>query len=449
MTITATRPAIAEPVLWEFPAFDSWAAEPGLRGQHLALSGSRMLHLAVWIPTPLSTEPREQEGVTNLCARLLVEGTRQRTGQEFAAELDRNAASLRTSVSIDGITIALDVPVTRAAAGIALLGEALTAPAFPAHEVERLTREILSDLRAEKIDGGRRAATAFHAHRYLDSDRRARRLEGDEQTLARIDRQAVLDRYRQAFVAERAQVLSVGSLSTSEVRGMVVDALQEWRSTTSENASVDLPPPQPAPARTVLIDKPGATQTAIEIGWCTPPTTDPSWPALRIGARVLGEGLRSRLNLVLREQKGYTYGVHAITNADRRAATFRIAGTVASAVTGAALTDALGILLGFRSEGLTDEEHRAAATSIISSTPISHETGRHLREAALAGVRTGRPVTWLTSFLADLGATSAHGVSEDFRRSVAGEPTIVLVGDASVCIPLLADVGIPIDSVVR
>lgn len=445
MTALAARPLIPDAVLWEFPVFDSYALGQGIRGQHLPLSASRMLHVTAYFPAPLGAEPREQEGVTHLCAALLTEGTRTRDGARFAAESDRVAATIWADVSIDGVVVGLDVPLDHARTGLELWADALTSPVFDERELERHRRELVAGIRSRQSNGPVVAGMTMDKTLYGDGDRRSRPASGDEQTVANVDREAVVRRYGQVFRPDIAQVLSVGDLPTDELAGLIGDALSGW-----DPAPVETEVPEPStsagPARTVLVDRPGAGQTALEIGCRTTDAADPRQSSLRIASRILGEGIRSRLNLVLREQKGYTYGVRTQVLTGRTGGVFHVSGTVATGVTGAALADALEILEAFRTEGPTASEHAEAVAAIASRTPIGHQTGRDILQTALRGVRAGLPTDWTTAMLAEVAASTPDSVADDYRRLVPEQLTVVVAGDENACAPLLAAAQIAVDA---
>ncbi|WP_448720592.1 M16 family metallopeptidase [Microbacterium natoriense] len=443
MTVLAARPTLSDPVLWQFPELETWSRPSGLAGHHLRLDGEGMLRMAVFIPAPLSAEPRDREGITELCARVLTEGAGRE--QDFPASLDRIAATIWSQVGVDGVTVGLDVPTHRASEGLRLLGSALTAPAFADEDVQRHRREMQAELRMRDSDGPAVAELALWRSLYPETDRRSRPLIGSESSVSRLDRDAVHEWFTHVVRLDRAQFVSVGAIRSDEL----VDALETAIGTVASDAlstSRASAPTSAVPPRTVFIDRPGATQTAIEIATAVSDCSGAEWAALKIVTRILAEGMRSRLNLVLREQKGYTYGVHGSAQRGSSGGVFRIRGTVNTEATGAALRDALDILDDFRTSGPTPAELHDAIDAIISRTPIRHQTGRDILNTALAGVTTGLATDWLTSELSDVRDHTPESVIQTYRRLLSARPTVVIAGDARVCMPLLTEAGIVVDA---
>lgn len=443
MSIVTDRPEMPAPSLWRFPAFDAWNLPDGTVGHHLELDSERMLHVALHFPMNLAAEPRDREGITELCARLLTDGTGRAEG--FAGALDRIAANLWTDVAFEGITVGLDVPVHHAGEGLRLLGLALTAPAFADEDVQRQRRDMIAGLRMLESDGPAVAERTLWRSLYASADRRSRAVNGDEQTLASLDRESVCDWYERVIRLERAHVVSVGGVATASV----VDGVQQIvEARHPSSPALELPESAEhahQASRTVFVNRPAAGQTAIEIGCLLADLDGPDWASMRVASRVLGEGLRSRLNLVLREQKGFTYGVHAAASRNPSGGDFRVTGTFSASATGEALRDALDILVEFRESGPTADEHRTAVDAIISRTPIGHQTGRDILRTVLAGVQLGLPVDWITGWLTDVQATSASSVAEVIHRVLPSRTTVIIAGDADVCLPLLAEAGIVVD----
>ena len=137
--------------------------------------------------------------------------------------------------------------------------------------------------------------------------------------------------------------------------------------------------------RVVIVDRPGAVQTQLLIGRTGPDRREPIWPALVVGTYCLGGTLTSRLDRVLREEKGYTYGVRAFAQVLRSpapapgdgasaASLLAMSGAVDTASTGPALADLQAVLRTLATEGLTDAERDLAVQNLVLVAPLRYET---------------------------------------------------------------------------
>ena len=193
---------------------------------------------------------------------------------------------------------------------LGLLAEALHTPTFAGSEVERLVRNRLDEIPLELADPGRRAAKQLAQELFPASARLSRPRRGTEDTVARIDAAGVRAFYQAHVRPAAATAVVVGDLTGIDLDAVLAATLGGWTGDAAE------PLPMPAAAaddtgRVVIVDRPGAVQTQLLIGRTGPDRHDRVWPALVLGTYCLGGTLTSRLDRVLREEKGYTYGVRA------------------------------------------------------------------------------------------------------------------------------------------
>ncbi len=195
--------------------------------------------------------------------------------------------------------------------------------------------------------------------------------------------------------------------------------------------------------RVVIVDRPGAVQTQLLIGRIGPDRHDRVWPAQVLGAYCLGGTLTSRLDRVLREEKGYTYGVRSYAQVLRSseptalqgstgASLLAISGSVDTESTGPALADLWTVLRTLAAEGLTDAERDIAVQNLVGVAPLKYETA-----AAVAGTLADQVEQHLPDdFQAQLYARLAEtGTVEATAAAVSAFPAdrlvTVLVGDAA------------------
>ncbi len=445
MTILEHRPLLGAPTVWAVPTASSFSMSSGMSGKHLRVPGAQMLHATLFFASPLSEETTDEYGVTYLMARLLTEGAGARSGSDFAKAADRIAATLDASVSPDGIAVSLDVPLTHAAEGVALLASAITEPTFTSSEVERIKRLTLANLTMDEADPSAKVDTEYRRHLYERMSRWAVREQGDEHTLSNVSRAAIINRYEAAITAARGVVISAGALETHEVRNLFVDAFRGWTGTVSSPAPTLLP--TAAVARTVFIDRPGASQTEVRVGAVTEGTSAPAWPGGLVAAHVLAGGMQSRLNYELREQRGYTYGVRARFTSNAGFGQFTMSGAFAAEHTGAALEGAARILREFRRNGPDEREHSAAVEAIVTGAPVSAQSARELQHLMVIGVATGSADDWYASQLLGVAATTPRSTVDDYRSLVPAALTTVILGDYRLCAPQLAAFDVKVDTV--
>ncbi|WP_425556158.1 M16 family metallopeptidase [Kitasatospora nipponensis] len=432
------QPQPGTPTPWAFPAPTRSALANGLTVLHCDRPGQQLVAVDVLLDAPLAAEPAGLDGVATILARAFTAGTDKLSAEEFAAELERVGATLDAHADHPCIRVVLEVPVSRLERGLSLLADALRAPALPVDEIERLVANRLDELVHEQANPARQAAKAFYAELFDEADRLSRPRAGSAETVKVIDREAVLAFYRAHVRPATASVVVVGDLGAVDLPALLENTLGSW-SGESAAASVAAPVTADDAARVVIVDRPGAVQTQLLIGRIGPDRHDPSWAAQTLGTYCLGGTLTSRLDRVLREEKGYTYGVRAFAQPLRSnpegsgRAVLAISGSVDTASTAPALADIWTILRTLAAEGLTDGEREEAVQYLVGVAPLKYETAGAVAATLADQVEQHLPDDFQATVyrqLAELGteaATAAVVAAFPPERLVT-----VLVGDASV-----------------
>ncbi|NUS14815.1 MAG: insulinase family protein [Streptomyces sp.] len=442
------QPQAGAPKPWAFPAPERGALGNGLTVLTSHRPGQQVVAVEVLLAAPLDAEPEGLDGVATIMARALSEGTDTHTAEEFAAELERCGATLDAHADHPGVRVSLEVPASRLDQALALLAEALRSPAFPDDEVKRLVANRLDEIPHELANPARRAAMELSKELFPAELRCSRPRQGTEETVRRIDAAAVRAFYTAHVRPATATAVVVGDLTGVDLPALLDDTLGRWTGSAAERR------PRPAitaddSARVVIVDRPGAVQTQLLIGRTGSDRHDPVWAAQVIGTYCLGGTLTSRLDRVLREEKGYTYGVRAfsqvlLSSADGTgAALLGISGSVATDVTGPALEDAWKVVRTLAEGGLTDEERDVAVQNLVGVAPLRYETA-----AAVAGTLTDQveqelPDDFQARLYARLAAT---GTVEATAAAVSAFPldrlVVILVGDASQIADPVRELGI-------
>ncbi|WP_405552180.1 M16 family metallopeptidase [Streptomyces sp. NBC_01171] len=431
------QPQAGEAKPWAFPAPERSTLDNGLTVLRCHRPGQQVVAVEVLLDAPLDAEPAGLDGVATIMARAFSEGTDKDSAEEFAAELERAGATLDAHADHPGVRLSLEVPASRLEKGLTLLADALRAPAFAESEVERLVRNRLDEIPHELASPARRAAKELSKELFPASARMSRPRQGTEETVEKIDAGAVRAFYDRHVRPATATAVVVGDLDGIDLDALLADTLGAWTGTPGQARPV---PPVTADdsGRVVIVDRPGAVQTQLLIGRIGSDRHDRVWPAQVLGTYCLGGTLTSRLDRVLREEKGYTYGVRSFGQVLRSApegtgaSLLAISGSVDTPNTGPALADLWTVLHTLAAEGLTDAERDVAVQNLVGVAPLKYETA-----AAVAGTLADQVEQHLPDdFQAELYRTlAATGTVEATAAVVNAFPAdrlvTVLVGDAA------------------
>ncbi|MCW7945978.1 protease [Streptomyces hygroscopicus] len=429
------HPGEARP--WAFPAPERGALDNGLTVLRCHRPGQQVVAVEVLLDAPLDAEPAGLDGVATIMARAFSEGTDKHSAEEFAAELERCGATLDSHADHPGVRLSLEVPVSRLQKALGLLADALRSPAFEDSEVERLVRNRLDEIPHETANPARRAAKQLSRDLFPASSRMSRPRQGTEETVENIDSAAVRAFYARHVRPATATAVVVGDLTGVDLDELLADTLGAWTGSPAKPRPV---PPVTADdtGRVIIVDRPGAVQTQLLIGRVGADRHDRVWPAQVLGTYCLGGTLTSRLDRVLREEKGYTYGVRAFGQVLRSApdgtgaAMLAISGSVDTPNTGPALDDLWKVLRTLAAEGLTDAERDVAVQNLVGVAPLKFETAAAVASTLADQVEQHLPDDYQSTLYQELAAT---GTVEATAAVVNAFPVdrlvTVLVGDAA------------------
>jgi predicted Zn-dependent peptidase len=402
---------------------------------------------------PLDTEPEGLDGIASIMANGLSQGTAGYSAEEFAAELERSGATLRTSADYLGVRVSLEVPVSRLRKALGLVAGALRSPTFADSEIERLVRNRLDEIRLELANPGRRAAKQLAQELFPASARMSRPRRGTEETVARIDAAGVRAFYQAQVRPAGATAVIVGDLTGVDLDAVLAGTLGGWAGGHAE-PEPGAPPGTDDTGRVVIVDRPGAVQTQLLIGRAGPDRHDPVWPALLVGTYCLGGTLTSRLDRVLREEKGYTYGVRAFAQVVRSPAPDRttaapggsvlaISGSVDTASTGPALADLWTVLSTLAAGGLTGPERDQAVQNLVGVAPLRYERAASVADTLADQVDEHLPDDYQAQLYARLASTSTEAATAAVVEAFpASHLVTILVGDAAQITEPVSTLGI-------
>jgi predicted Zn-dependent peptidase len=442
------QPRGGQPKPWAFPAPDRGTLGNGLTVLRAHRPGQQVVAVEVTLQAPLDAEPAGLDGVATIMARAFSEGTDKLDAEAFADELESCGASLDAYADHAAVRVSLEVPASRLRKALGLLSDALRAPAFPESEIERLVGNRLDEIPHELANPTRRAAKELAKELYPASARMSRPRQGTEETVARIDADAVRAFYDAHVRPATATAVVVGDLDGVDLDAVLDDTLGAWTGSTAQPRQA---PPITADdtGRVVIVDRPGAVQTQLLIGRIGPDRHDRVWPAQVLGTYCLGGTLTSRLDRVLREEKGYTYGVRAFgqvlrsTTEGTGAALLAVSGSVATDVTGPALSDLWHVLRTLAADGLTDDERDVAVQNLVGVAPLKYETAAAVADTLADQVEQQLPDDYQAEVYAALARTGTVEATAAVVNAFPPDRLVtVLVGDASQIAEPVRELGI-------
>ena len=256
-------------------------------------------------------DPVGKYGVANMTASMLENGAGTRTALEISDAIDFLGASLDIGSGSDSSAIRLHVPVARLAEALPIMSDVALRPTFPQDELERLREDQLTTIIQARNDPGTITGLAFARVLYGTAHRFGTAIMGTAATISAFTPADLRAFYTAKYRPDNATLLVVGDVTPTRVLPLLEQHFGKWRAPAGATpiTHVKLPDTRPAEPRAVyLVDKPGAPQSQIRIGWVGVPRSTPDFFPIQIMNTVFGGSFSSRLNMNLREKHGYTYG---------------------------------------------------------------------------------------------------------------------------------------------
>ena len=376
-------------------------------------------------------DPAGKFGVATLTAAMLQEGAGARSSLDLADAVDFLGADLSSTAGFDSSAVRLHVPVARLADALPLMADVALRPTFPNEELERLRQERLTGILQARDNPATINATAFPRVLYGPSHRYGTPANGTAATMKALTTGDLRAFYNAAYQPANSSLLVVGDVSMAALLPLLEKSFGGWKAGGAGGPAATLPAPPAEPtARTIyLVDKPGAPQSQIRIGWIGVPRSTPDYFPLQVMNTILGGSFASRLNMNLREKNGYTYG--ASSGFDMRAAAGPFVATagVQTDKTAEALREFFNELTGIL-QTVPAEELARAKNYISLRYPSGFETtvdiSRRLEDAIVYRL----PDDYFARYVANIEAVTAADVQRVAQKYV--HPTraaVVVTGD--------------------
>ncbi|MEP7192366.1 MAG: pitrilysin family protein [Actinomycetota bacterium] len=421
---------MSPPEPWAFPDAQRSRLANGLGVVSYDIPGQYVISVCLAVPMPLDREPRDREGIATIMARTLDEGTARHTAEEFAELLERKGIALGAGVNDSGLVVNLDVSKRHLVEALDLLSQAVQEPAFPADEVSRHVKTRLAEIDQERAVPGQRAAIEFSATYFDPGERASRPTAGAKATVAVITPGDLIAFHATNVVPAGATVVLAGDLSGLDVVSLIEQALGSWSGVAPPLVEAREAARAPDATRVVFLDRPGSVQTELYIG-CPGPdrNVQGGWAPYQVLGFVVGGSPNARVDSVLREDKGYTYGIRSGFRPRRRGGMFLTSGSVRADST----VESLGLLLDILDkarEGFTPQETKAGVDFIGRTAPGRYATADTVAEEAATLSLEGLTTEFTTANLQALPDVDPAALAAAYDRYVTGEWTVVIVGDA-------------------
>jgi predicted Zn-dependent peptidase len=399
-----------------------------------------------------SIDPADLPGAASLTADMLDEGAGGRSAIEIQEAFGRLGTSLDTEAGADAAVLSFSVLPRHLAHACRLFADVVARPALAVADFERVRTLRLNRLRQVRNSPAMVADQAlllaiFGTHPY------GHQPWGLSDAIERVRIDDVAAIHRAAYRPDACTLMITGAIDPGAVAELADTAFGDWRpadgprpdSGPGATSPFETQPGSPAATpRVLLVDRPGAAQTELRIGHRTVSRDTPDYHALVLLNAILGGQFVSRINMNLREQKGYTYGAHTAFDLRRLAGAFVMQTSVRTDATGDAVREALSEIaaIGTSRPPTSDEMafgHATLTRGYARNFETTGQIGRALAQLAVDHL----PDDTFDRFVPGILAVGADALVDTATRHLHPDELIVVaVGDRAALEPALSAVGL-------
>ena len=405
-----------------------------------------VVNMNLVIKSGAGVDPANAPGLASFTADLMNQGTKTRSSIDLSNQLAAIGARLNVGAGWDATSANLLTLTRQLDRALDIYADTITNPAFATEEFKRARARRLVALQQQRDNANAIASVVYASLLYGHEHPYGHPLVGNEASLNALNEQDVRRFYETYYRPNNAALIVVGDVKPATIIPKLECAFAGWkRADVPSPVNVNAPPPRDH-ATLYIVDKPGAAQSVIQIGQVGVARSTPDYFPLLVLNSMLGGAFVSRINLNLREDKGYTYGARTSFDYRRGPGPFTASAGVFTNVTKESVAEFMKELRGIRGEiPVTEKELNYFKQSLIRSYPRGFETPEQIAGRLTDVVLYGLPDDYFNNFIPHVRAVTLADVQRVANQYLdPAHMAILVVGDRKVIEPglrSLTDVG--------
>ncbi len=445
-------PDVGDLTALDFPAIERATLKNGIPVYFARRATVPKVNLSVSFDAGYAADPKDALGTQALMLGAMDEGTDTRSSIEIAEESERLGAGISTGATLDRTSFGLSALKANLAPSIALLADIVRRPAFAPAEVDRVRNQQLTAIASELTQPRGLAQRVLpkklygEAHPYGIAPSGL----GDPKTVKALTPDDLRAFHRRWVRPDNARIVAVGDTDLATLLPLLDAQFGNWPSDRMarpvKDFSATIPVPEP---KIYLIDRPNSPQSLILAGQVLGVTGRDDLVALRAANDVLGGNFLSRINMDLREVKGWSYGARTGIASQEGPVNFSISAPVQADRTGDTIKAIREQVSGFLSgQGVTAAELERTINGNVRELPGQFETASDVLSGISTIVTYGRPDDYYETLAQKYRRLTAQDLDATARAQIDPDKLIfVVVGEAAKLRPQLDAVGLPVETV--
>lgn len=447
VTVERPKPAIDTIAELDFPDFERATLANGMNVTYARRTAVPATYVAMNFNAGSAADPAEKRGLEGVAMALFDEGTAKLSGQDLAEASERLGANISVGGGDDRSTFTLSALTANLAPSLDLMRQIMREPAFNPADLERVRTQTVTGIRQSmKSPQGIAQRTLTPELFGMDNPYGGISTVESVSAITRDDLIAFKDSW---IRPDNGEVFVISDRPLTEIVAELNAAFGDWAAPAASKATKQFTAEQVgAGNRIILVNRPDSPQSFILGAQVTPlDAGDPAFIAFNAANNSLGGNFLARLNMNLRETKGWSYGVRGGTQPRENAVIYSISGGVQADRTGDSLAEMIRETKEFLTEkGVTTEELDRNIASEVGALPGRFETSPAVLSAMQSNALYGRPDTYQETLASIYRAQTIESLDEAARATVDADKFVwVVVGDATKVRAQLEPLGLAIE----
>ena len=427
-------PAVESPADAVFPQVESATLSNGINVLLVERQATPIVDITMILDAGYAADQHSTPGTASLTLNMLDEGTTSMTSLQINEHLANLGSSISTGSSVDGSTVSLSSLTDNLAPTLDLYADVVLNPSFPQEDLDRLKQQTLAGIQAQKASPVQLALRVFPKILYGEGHAYSNPYQGSGNvaSVSALTRDDLISFHQTWFRPNNATLVVVGDISLDEVVPMLESRFGSWESGTVPEKNIAMVGHKDETV-VYLMDRPGAEQSIILAGHVAPPRNTPNNLAIQTMNTLLGGTFVSRINMNLREEKGWSYGVSSLLLNARGQRPFIVFAPVQTDKTDDSIAELLKELNGILGDNPpTEDEVLKSQETLTLTLPGQWETNSAVLGSISTMIQYDLPEDYYDTYTSLVRGLNVEQVTHAAHEVIKPDNLIwIIVGDRS------------------
>lgn len=427
-------PAVGDMPSLSFPDVEEGTLSNGMKVMLAKRDTVPVVNMSLQFDAGYAADYGNKLGTASFTLSMLDEGTDSRSALEIAAEAEGLGASINSGSNLDMTGVSLSTLKATMDQSLALYADVVRNPAFPKVEIDRLRKRWLVNIQQEKANPVQLALRTLPGLLYGDDHAYSVPYTGSgtAKSISSITRSDLVAFHQNWLRPDNATMVVVGDVSMDELMPALEKAFGDWQAPETEVPVKKIAAAKETKGRVVIMDKPGSPQSLVLAGHLIPGSGDKDALNLEMANSILGGEFTARVNMNLREDKGWAYGAYTLTFDARGDRMWLVYAPVQTDKTKQSLAELKKEITTYKtSRPATQAELNRMISNKINKLPGEYETGSAVLGSLTSNLRFGRPMNYVTGLPGTYKAMDIETIKAASQAFHADQLVWLIVGDRS------------------